>query len=68
MIEETDILDIKKAKLYLDGLLEYSSKVTPGYDDWIIPFLSTQVNFKTQLSLKCPEAHHYANKFIKKNL
>ena len=65
MIEE---LDIKKAKLYLDGLMEYSSKVNPGYDDWLLPFLFTQVDFKTQLSLKCSEAHKYANKFVKRNL
>ena len=68
MIEETDKLDIKKAKLYLDGLMEYSSKVNPGYDDWIIPFLSNQITFKTDLSLKCFEAHKYANKFVKENL
>lgn len=68
MIEELDSLNIKRAKLYLDGLLEYSSKVNPGYDDWVIPFLSTQVDFKTQLSLKCLEAHKYANEFVKKNL
>lgn len=68
MIEETDKLTIKKTKLYLDGLLEYSSKVKPGYDNWIIPFLSSQVNFKTNLSLKCPDAHKYANKFVNENL
>lgn len=68
MIEETDALNIKKAKLYLDGLMEYSSKVNPNYDDWVIPFLSTQIKFKTNLSLKCAEAHKYANKFVKENL
>ena len=68
MITEDDKLNIKKAKLYLDGLMEYSSKVNPGYDDWIIPFMSSQIKFKTDLSLKCFEAHHYANKFVKENL
>ena len=48
--------------------MEYSSKVNPGYDDWIIPFMSSQIKFKTDLSLKCFEAHHYANKFVKENL
>lgn len=68
MIEETDRLNIKKAKLYLDGLMEYSSKVNPGYDDWVIPFMSSQIKFKTDLSLKCLEAHNYANKYVKTNI
>lgn len=53
MITETDKLNVKKAKLYLDGLIEYSSKVILGYDDWVIPFMSSQVKFKTDVSLKC---------------
>lgn len=68
MITETEKLDIKKAKLYLDGLMEYSSKVNFGYDDWIIPFMFSQIKFKTDVSLKCLEAHRYANKFVKENL
>lgn len=68
MITEIDKLNIKKAKLYLDGLMEYSSKVNLGYDDWIIPFMSSQIKFKTDVSLKCAEAHSYANKFVKENL
>ena len=68
MITEADKLNVKKAKLYLDGLMEYASKVNPGYDDWIISFMSSQVKFKTDVSLKCSEAHRYANEFVKKNL
>ena len=68
MVTETDKLNIKKTKLYLDGLMEYSSNVNPGYDDWIIPFMSSQIKFKTDVSLKCLEAHRYANEFVKKNL
>jgi hypothetical protein len=68
MITETDKLNIKKAKLYLDALMEYSSKVNFGNDDWIIPFMCSQIKFKTDVSLKCQEAHHYANEFVKKNL
>lgn len=66
MFTEADKLDVKKAKLYLDGLVAYTKET--GDDDWIIPFLEWRLDFMTTMSLKHHQAHVAANKYVKEQL
>ena len=65
-MKKEDILEIEKAKLYLDGLVECTNEF--GNDDWILEFLQCWVRFKTDMSLKYSNHHHFGNKYMKGHL
>lgn len=61
-----DILDIEKAKAYLDGLVKCTDEF--GNDDWMIDFLECWLKFKTAMSAKYPNHHRFGNKYMKGQL
>ena len=63
---QKDILEINKAKAYLDGLIECTNEF--GNDDWMIEFLKRWIGFKTDMSLKYPNHHRFGNKYMKGQL
>ena len=65
-MEQKDILEINKAKAYLDGLIKCTNEF--GNDDWLIDFLECWVKFKTAMSNKYPNHHHFGNKYMKGQL
>lgn len=65
-MKEADKLDVKKAKLYLDGLAAYTEET--GDNDWTLPFLENQLDFKTKMSARYHQAHITANAYVREHL
>lgn len=63
---QEDILNIEKAKAYLDGLVKCTDEF--GNDDWMLDFLDCWVRFKTAMSTKYPNHHRFGNKYMKGQL
>ena len=62
---QRDILEINKAKAYLDGLVKCTDELD---NDWMIDFLECWIRFKTAMSAKYPNHHSFGNKYMKGQL
>lgn len=66
MLTEDTKLTIEKAKLYLDGLVQYSEGTYEDY--WVLIFLNSLLGFKSSMNIKYPDAHHFGNKYMREKL
>lgn len=63
---QEDILQIEKAKAYLDGVVKCTDEF--GNDDWMLDFLECWLSFKTAMSTKYRNHHNFGNKYMKEQL
>lgn len=69
-MREDDLLEIKKAQAYLDGLVKYADEAGNSIenDEILVEFLQNWLRFKINMSLKLKTASKFANKHMREVL